>query len=46
VGGGGAGTAALKFLPPRSFRQVDPLIRQLNLYRNLIEERTKEKSNS
>jgi transposase len=32
--------------PPISLRQVDPLIRQLNLYRDLIEERTKEKPNS
>ena len=29
--------------PPLSLRQVDPLIRQLNLYRDLIEERTKDK---
>ncbi len=29
--------------PPLSLRQVDPLIRQLNLYRDLIEEKTKEK---
>jgi len=28
--------------PPITLRQVDPLIRQLNLYRDLIEERTKE----
>jgi len=28
--------------PPVSLRQVDPLIRQLTLYRDLIEERTKE----
>jgi hypothetical protein len=28
--------------PPVSLRQVDPLIRQLNLYRDLIEERTQE----
>jgi transposase len=28
--------------PPLSLRQVDPLIRQLNLYRDLIDERTKE----
>lgn len=28
--------------PPLSLRQVDPLIRQLNLYRDLIQERTKE----
>ena len=28
--------------PPVSLRQVDPLIRQLNLYRDLIHERTKE----
>lgn len=28
--------------PPISLRQVDPLIRQLNLCRDLIEERTKE----
>ena len=28
--------------PPISLRQVDPLIRQLTLYRDLIEERTKE----
>ena len=27
--------------PPVSLRQVDPLIRQLTLYRDLIEERTK-----
>ena len=27
---------------PITLRQVDPLIRQLNLYRDLIEERTKE----
>jgi hypothetical protein len=26
--------------PPLSLRQVDPLIRQLTLYRDLIEERT------
>jgi hypothetical protein len=32
--------------PPLSLRQVDPLIRQLNLYRDLIEERTKDKPNS
>ncbi len=32
--------------PPISLRQVDPLIRQLNLYRDLIEERTKDKPNS
>ena len=29
--------------PPLSLKQVDPLIRQLNLYRDLIEERTKDK---
>ena len=29
-----------KSQPPISLRQVDPLIRQLNLYRDLIEERT------
>jgi hypothetical protein len=28
--------------PPVSLRQVDPLIRQLTLYRDLIEERTRE----
>jgi hypothetical protein len=28
--------------PPVSLRQVDPLIRQLTLYRDLIEEKTKE----
>jgi hypothetical protein len=28
--------------PPLSLRQVDPLIRQLHLYRDLIQERTKE----
>lgn len=28
--------------PPLSLRQVDPLIRQLTLYRDLIQERTKE----
>jgi hypothetical protein len=28
--------------PPVSLRQVDPLIRQLTLYRDLIQERTKE----
>jgi hypothetical protein len=28
--------------PPISLRQVDPLIRQLNLYRDLIEERTQQ----
>ena len=28
--------------PPISLRQVDPLIRQLTLYRDLIEERTQE----
>jgi transposase len=28
--------------PPVSLRQVDPLIRQLNLYRDLIEERTQQ----
>jgi hypothetical protein len=28
--------------PPLSLRQVDPLIRQLNLYRDLIEERTQQ----
>jgi hypothetical protein len=28
--------------PPITLRQVDPLIRQLNLYRDLIKERTKE----
>jgi len=28
--------------PPVSLRQVDPLIRQLHLYRDLIQERTKE----
>jgi transposase len=28
--------------PPLSLRQVDPLIRQLNLYRDLIDEKTKE----
>jgi hypothetical protein len=28
--------------PPLSLRQVDPLIRQLTLYRDLIEEKTKE----
>jgi hypothetical protein len=28
--------------PPISLRQVDPLIRQLNLYRDLIEERTRQ----
>jgi hypothetical protein len=28
--------------PPASLRQVDPLIRQLTVYRDLIEERTKE----
>jgi len=28
--------------PPITLRQVDPLIRQLNLYRDLIEERTRE----
>jgi hypothetical protein len=28
--------------PPLSLSQVDPLIRQLTLYRDLIEERTKE----
>jgi hypothetical protein len=28
--------------PPVSLRQVDPLIRQLSLYRDLIQERTKE----
>ena len=28
--------------PPLSLRQVDPLIRQLHLYRDLIEERTQE----
>ena len=27
---------------PLSLRQVDPLIRQLTLYRDLIEEKTKE----
>ena len=27
--------------PPVSLRQVDPLIRQLTLYRDLIEQRTK-----
>ena len=27
---------------PLSLRQVDPLIRQLSLYRDLIEEKTKE----
>jgi transposase len=32
--------------PPLSLRQVDPLIRQLNLYRDFIEDRTKEKPNS
>jgi hypothetical protein len=32
--------------PPLSLRQVDPPIRQLTLYRDLIEERTKEKPNS
>jgi transposase len=31
-----------KSQPPITLRQVDPLIRQLNLYRDLIEERTKE----
>jgi transposase len=31
--------------PPLSLRQVDPLIRQLTLYRDLIEERTKEPNN-
>jgi hypothetical protein len=30
--------------PPVSLRQVDPLIRQLTLYRDLIQERTKEPS--
>ncbi len=29
--------------PPITLRQVDPLIRQLNLYRDLIEERTQDK---
>ena len=28
--------------PPVSLRQIDPLIRQLTLYRDLIQERTKE----
>jgi hypothetical protein len=28
--------------PPISLRQIDPLIRQLHLYRDLIEERTQE----
>ena len=28
--------------PPLSLRQIDPLIRQLHLYRDLIQERTKE----
>jgi hypothetical protein len=28
--------------PPLSLRQVDPLIRQLSLYRDLIEERTRQ----
>ena len=28
--------------PPLSLRQVDPLIRQLSLYRDLIEERTQQ----
>ena len=28
--------------PPLSLRQVDPLIRQLTLYRDLIEERTQQ----
>ena len=28
--------------PPVSLRQIDPLIRQLSLYRDLIQERTKE----
>jgi len=28
--------------PPISLRQVDPLIRQLNLYRDLIEQRTQQ----
>jgi hypothetical protein len=31
---------------PLSLKQVDPLIRQLNLYRDLIEERTKDKPQS
>ena len=30
--------------PPVSLRQIDPLIRQLSLYRDLIQERTKESS--
>ncbi len=28
--------------PPLSLRQIDPLIRQLHLYRDLIQERTQE----
>ena len=32
--------------PPLSLRQVDPLIRQLTLYRDLIEERTQETTRS
>jgi hypothetical protein len=28
--------------PPMSLRQVDPLIRQLTLYRDLIDNKTKE----
>jgi len=28
--------------PPVSLRQIDPLIRQLTLYRDLIQERTRE----
>ena len=31
--------------PPVSLRQIDPLIRELTLYRDLIEERTKESTN-
>lgn len=31
--------------PPLSLRQVDPLIRQLTLYRDLIQEKTKETNN-
>jgi hypothetical protein len=31
--------------PPVSLQQVDPLIRQLTLYRDLIQERTKEPPN-
>jgi len=31
---------------PLSLRQVDPLIRQLNLYRDLIEKRTRQEDQS